>query len=203
MSYRERIAQVAQDKWVTVSESLRSLMTNERPWATHSGRLRQMSDRERIAQVSHDKWATVRDSLRSLMINEWMNDSLRKFWQKNLNSYFSVCFIYVFLFKKWAIQSFPLFDWCERINQIAHKKWATMSQSLRSLTKNERPWANRWGCSPKMSKWVNCSFFERIAHFWAKNERFARKTDERIPSPDSYISHFPVWMTLAPFYHLV
>ena len=35
-----------------------------------------------------------------------------------------------------------------------------MSKSLRSLTKNRS-----------------------FAHFWAKNERFARKTNERIPSP--------------------
>ena len=38
MSNCERIAQVAQDKWATVSESLRSLMTNEWPWVIHSGR---------------------------------------------------------------------------------------------------------------------------------------------------------------------
>ena len=25
---------------------------------------------------------------------------------------------------------------------------------------------------------------ERIAHFWAKNQRFARKSDERTPSPE-------------------
>ena len=59
-------------------------------------------------------------------------------------------------------------------------------ESIRLLTKNERcegSWANR---SPKMSKWVNRSFFwvnGSIAHFWAKNERFTWKTDERIPSP--------------------
>ena len=32
---------------------------------------------------------------------------------------------------------------------------------LRSLTKNERPWANPLGRSPKMSKWANCSFFRK------------------------------------------
>ena len=44
MSDRERIAQVAQRKWATVSESLRSLKTNERPWAIRSGRSEEMSD---------------------------------------------------------------------------------------------------------------------------------------------------------------
>ena len=45
-----------------------------------------------------------------------------------------------------------------------------MSELLRSLTKNER---------------IVC-YFEQIAHspiFSQKNERFAQKTDERIPSP--------------------
>ena len=38
-----------------------------------------------------------------------------------------------------AHHSFPLFnERCERIAQVAHQKWATMSNSLRSLTKNER-----------------------------------------------------------------
>ena len=32
-----QIAQVVQDKWATVRNSLRSLMTNERPWAICSG----------------------------------------------------------------------------------------------------------------------------------------------------------------------
>ena len=56
----------------------------------------------------------------------------------------------------------------------------------RSLTKNDRPWANRSGRSPKMREWVNRSFFwanRSCAHFFAKNKRFAQKTDERIPSP--------------------
>ena len=55
MSDCERFAQIAQDKWATVSESLRSLKTNERPWANRSGRSWQMSHRERFAQVAHDK----------------------------------------------------------------------------------------------------------------------------------------------------
>ena len=43
----------------------------------------------------------------------------------------------------------------ERFAQFAHQKGVTMSESFRLLTKNER-----------------------IAHFFAKNERFAQKTDE-------------------------
>ena len=54
---------------------------------------------------------------------------------------------------------------CERIVQVAQDKWATMNE------------------------WVNHSFFwsnRSCAHFWTKNEWFARKSNdnERIPSPD-------------------
>ena len=53
-----------------VKDWLRSLRTNERLWANHSGHSSQKSDREQIAQVAHNKWATVSDFLRLLMINE-------------------------------------------------------------------------------------------------------------------------------------
>ena len=51
-----------------------------------------------------------------------------------------------------------------------------VSKSLWSLTKNERTGAIRSGRSVEMN---NC---EQIAHFWAKNKQFARKTVE--PSPE-------------------
>ena len=41
---------------------------------------------------------------------------------------------------------------CERFAQIAQEKWATVSESLRSLRGNERPWAIRLGCSEEMSE---------------------------------------------------
>ena len=72
-------AQFAQINWATMSDSLRSLETNEPLWANHSGRSRQISEREQIAQVTHNKWATVSDSLRSLIINEQMSDLLKFF----------------------------------------------------------------------------------------------------------------------------
>ena len=95
--------------------------------------------------------------------------------------------MYVFYLKKWAIHSFPLFWWAMWANRSGRSpKMSDVSKSLRSLTKNEQPWVNRSGRSTKMSKWLNCSFFWAncsIAHFRAKNKWFARKTDERIPSP--------------------
>ena len=87
-----------------------------------------------------------------------------------------------------SLRSLTKNERCERITQVAHQKWATMSDLLRSLTKNKQPWANRSGRSPKMSEWANRSFFwanRSFAHFFAKNEWFAQKTDERIPSPEN------------------
>ena len=43
-------------------------------------------------------------------------------------------------------------------------KWATMSNLLRLLIKNEGPWANRSGRSPKWANEQIACFFERIAH---------------------------------------
>ena len=83
----------------------------------------------------------------------------------------------LFWWVMWAIRSQSLIssERCERIAQVARQKWAM--------------WANRSGRSPKMIDWVNCSFFwanRSFTLFWAKNQQFARKTDERIPSPDFY-----------------
>ena len=62
--------------------SLILLKSNERLWAIHSDRSRQMSDREQIAQVAPDKWANVSELLRSLMTNEqlWVICSGRSWW---------------------------------------------------------------------------------------------------------------------------
>ena len=75
-------AHFAQIKWASVSDLLRLLKTNERPWVNRSGRSEEMSDCEQIAQVAQDKWATMSDSLRSLRGNEQMSDLLKKCWLK-------------------------------------------------------------------------------------------------------------------------
>ena len=64
-----------------VSELLRSLTKNERPWAI---RLEKMSDRERSAQVAHQKWANERIArffegiAHSLIFGQKTSDSLGK-----------------------------------------------------------------------------------------------------------------------------
>ena len=45
------------NKWATVSESLRSLMKHERSRVIRSGHSDEMSNLERITQVAHQKWA--------------------------------------------------------------------------------------------------------------------------------------------------
>ena len=73
-----------QIKWATVSELLRLLRGNERPWANCSGRSRQMSDPKRFAQVAHRKWANERLA--------------QKFLLKKSKILFLVCFLYDFKF---------------------------------------------------------------------------------------------------------
>ena len=140
-----------------------------------SGRSEEMSDRQQITQVSQDKWATKKDLLRSLRGNERMSNSLKKCWlKKSKILFFSMFHIHFFFLKKWANRSFPLFWWaCEWIAQVAHKKWAM--------------WANRSGCSPKLS---NHEWFAHITQRkWAivskslrsftKNERMSELLNRR------------------------
>ena len=102
----------------TVSDSLRSLKTNERLWANRSGRSRQMSNHEQIAQVAHDSWATVSNLLR--WWGMWVNRSPK--WAM------------------WANCSGRLQKMSnhKRFAQVAYQTWATMSESLRLLTNNEQ-----------------------------------------------------------------
>ena len=89
-------AHFPQIKWVIVSNSLRLLKTNERPWAICSGCSEEKSDSERIAQVTQDKWATMSDSLRLLRGNERMSNLLKKNLQKKSKTLLLVGFIYDF-----------------------------------------------------------------------------------------------------------
>ena len=86
-------AQIAQIKWVTVSDLLRLLRTKEQLWANHLGHSWQMSDREWFAQVAHDKWENER-IVHLLYCSQKTSNSLKKMW---LRSNFSVRFLYVFL----------------------------------------------------------------------------------------------------------
>ena len=164
LSLIHSFAHIAQIKLATVSYSLRLLRTNEPLWANRSGCSCQKSD-----------------SLRLLMINEQMSDLLNFFWLK-FNFVVRLCM----LKKEKRAHSLFFNEWCEWIAQVAHQKWALLANHSGRSPKNEQPWVNCSGHSPKMSKWANHCFFERIAHwliFLQKNKQFAQKTDERIPNP--------------------
>ena len=151
-----------------------------------------MSDRERSAQVAQDKWGNVSDSLRSLLLNERMSDLLKK----NLANKFKIIFFSMFYIgffylknERFAhilcfgeqlvsnvIESLRLVtinEQYEQIAQVAHQKWATMSDLLRSLTKNK-------GMSESLvflSKLLTHSLI--FGQKWAIHS----ETDEQIPSP--------------------
>ena len=145
-----------------------------------------MSDCERFAQVTQRKWGNEQFA--------------QKIWlKKSKILFFSMFYIRFLILKvsKSLIHSF----WVSDVSDCSGRspKMSDVSESLKSLTKNQRPWAicshrseelsdheriaqvahQKWGMSESLFFWANCSF----AHFWAKHERFARKTDERIPSP--------------------
>ena len=96
-------AHFVQIKWATVSDSLRSLKTNEQLWANRSGRSYQKRDRE---QIAHDKWGTGTVLLRSLTKNERF---AQQFLAKKSKILFFSMFYIRFYLKKWANPSFPLF----------------------------------------------------------------------------------------------
>ena len=82
---------------------------------------------------------------------------------------------------------------CEQNTQVAHQKWATMSNLLKLLTKNEQPWANRSGCSQKMSD------HEQIAFFWSKSlicsffrqKQVIRSENQWVNSSPGFAQHIP------------
>ena len=180
-------AQIAQIKWATVRDSLR---TNEQLWANHSGRSCQKSNRERIAPVAHDKWATMSDSLRLLICSghsfaqvahfKWANKRfvqkilLKGFCLLRLKKNTSDSLIPSFLMShvRESLRSLTKNERCEQIAQVTHQKWAM--------------WAIRSSHSQKMSnheriaqvahqKWVNHSFFckkraIRLINRWANSQ---------------------------------
>ena len=139
MSASERIAQ---RKWANVSQSLRSLKTNEGPWAICSGRSEEIGFTKKFGL------------------------------KKSKTLFFSMFYIWFFILTNERI-AYSLFsgercecslrlptknERCERIAQVAHQKWVTMSDSLRSLRGNER-----------------CEWIAHFAHEKWANERFAQK----------------------------
>ena len=137
-------AQIAQIKWATVSDSLRLLRISERLWANRSGRSCQKSDSLRLPILNEQMSKSLIFSERIahlLFRSQKTSDSLKKIW---LKSYF----LYVFF--KISDSLLLSFLWAMLANcSCCSLKMSDVSESLRSLTKNERMseslvfWANR------------------------------------------------------------
>ena len=80
-------AQIAQDRWANVTNSLRSLRTNEQLWGNRSGHSWKMSKCEQFAQVAQEKWANEQitrffeQSLNFLFCSQKISDLLKKNWK--------------------------------------------------------------------------------------------------------------------------
>ena len=76
------------------------------------------------------------------------------------------------LLKKWGNCSFLLFWWAKWVNRSGRsQKMSDVSESLRSLTKNERPWAICSHCSEEMS---DCERIAQVTHQKWANEGITR-----------------------------
>ena len=207
MSDCEQIDQVTHEKWATMSEIAQvahgkratKLQTKGQPWANRSGRSWQQSDCERFAHVAHEKRANEQITCFFERIAHSLFRSQKQVIpQKNLDKIIFYFFKVFFKLKK--IEGFAhslLFkERYERIAQFAPNERATVSESLRLLSKNEQPWVIRSGGSPKMSdceriaqvahqKWAN----ERIAHsliFSQKKSYSLRKPMSKFPTQDLF-----------------
>ena len=115
----DRFAQITQDKWVTASKSLRSLMSKDRLWENRSGHSRQMSEWANRSFF----WANCSFAL-SLIENE-------RFAQQNFTK---IIFFGTFLFfskkPEWFTHSLFFNERCEQIAQVAHQKCAKWANCL-------------------------------------------------------------------------
>ena len=174
MSDCERFAQIAQDKWVTVSESLRSLRGNER-----------------MSNLLKKIW--LRKS-KILFFVCFIYDLKKNYWKISELLIFAHFLFFGEQYEWFAHDcSFPLSDVseslrlltknerCEQITQVAHQKWAIHSHRSEEMSDRERiaqvthqKWANEW----------IAHFFERIAHSLI----FGLKTSDLLGKP---MSEFP------------
>ena len=138
-------------------------------------------------------------------MSKWAICSKKFGKKKSKILFFSIFYIYrFFLLKKWANCSLPLFWWAMWVNRSDHSpKMSNVRDSLRLLTKNERPWAIRSGRSEEMSdheaiaqvahqKWANewiTRFFNRIAHSLI----FGQKMSDLLGKP---MSKFPALINI-------
>ena len=138
----------------------------------------QMSNCERITQVSHDRMSNCAHLLYPSQKNlRFVN----LFWTKINFFYFfvslkKICDLLIpsFLMSdvSKSLRSLTKNERCEQSTQVAHQKWATMSDSLRLITKNEQ-------IARFLSKLLLSSFF---AHFFAKKNNLLKIPMSQFPT---------------------
>ena len=152
-----------------MSDSILSIFNKVQTWANRSRHSLKKSDRERIVLVDLLKIATVSESLSIYFRKSDISDSLMIRENHSQKNVFLVCF--------WLFSPFL----CQK------------SESLMSIFTKEQPWADRSRRCFKKSdgsdsiRWIFKKDRRENSHFSrkiTKNERFARKTDDRIPNPD-------------------
>ena len=93
-----------------------------------------------LLTVDHLSWATWSIHSQSLFWHERPGRFAhsRSFVLSDLSESLTVTHL---IWAIWANEQIPKpakNEWCEQITQVAHQKWATMSDLLRLLTKNEQ-----------------------------------------------------------------
>ena len=67
---------------------------------------------------------------------------------------------------------------CEQIAQVAHQKMSD-NEWIAQVT------LHKWAVNEQIARFFSESLIRSLfANFFAKNKRFAKKTDEQIPNPD-------------------
>ena len=122
----ERIAQVAQDKWATVNDSLRSFRINEQSWVNRSGRSPKMS-----------KWAN-----RSFF-SQKTSDSLRKPMSKFPALHMYILYIHTYspckVDRFWAFRVFRLEYFCfSTVFHVVQKQFQKRSASPSGIKKTQK-----------------------------------------------------------------
>ena len=152
MSDCERFAQVAHDKWVNVSDSLRSLRTNGQMSESLGFLLFRANRSFSLSLTKNERFAQKKFGKKSYFLYVFYSSLEVKKKKSFAHSFWA----------KWANRpgcSGQMSD-CEPFAQVTQKEWAIVSKLVRSLTKNER-------MSKSLTFCANGSF----AHFFGKNSR--------------------------------
>ena len=125
------------------------------------------------------------------MTNEQMSDSLKKNWLKNLNPIFKYVLYTFFILKNERFAHFLFFnEQCERIAQVAHKKlamWANRSGRSPKMSDHE------WFAQVAHQKWATMSESLRSLIFSQKTSYSLRTPMSEFPALIISVIKFHFW----------